>query len=377
MILTLNAGSSSLKAGCYTADLAPLASVVIERIGGAAHLSLRGDHELARAIEAPDHAAALTELFAALTEVFPAQTVSRVGHRIVHGGPDRDAPCRVDTALLTELAEYAPLAPLHQPHNIAGLRAAITAFPEALQVAVFDTAFHRSQPWVNQTYALPERYFAQGLRRYGFHGISYQFIAEDLAKRAPDLAKGRVIALHLGNGASACALKNGRSVATTMGFSPLDGLAMGTRSGQIDPGVLLYLIDHDGMSSAEVADLLYRRSGLLGLSGLSNDMRTLEEAETLSARRAIDYFCARARREIGSLAAALEGLDGIVFTGGIGEHSAFVRAQICAGLGWLGAQIDPQANATVRAGEIGAGALKLWVLPTNEEDVIAQATVAA
>jgi acetate kinase len=277
--------------------------------------------------------------------------------------------------VLAALDPLAPFAPLHQPHNLAGIRAAMAAFPEAVQVACFDTAFHRSHAFVEDTFALPRAYFEKGVRRYGFHGLSYAYIAGELARRAPHLAKGRVVVAHLGNGASMCAIRNGRSVASTMGFSPLDGLPMGTRCGQIDPGVMLYLMEQEGLDAAGIADLLYHRSGLLGLSGLSNDMRTLEASDTPGAREALDYFVHRIRRELGALAAVLEGIDALVFCGGIGENSANVRAGVCAGMGWIGIEIDAQANA--RNAEVISSdhaPTAVLVIPTDEEQVIATAT---
>lgn len=376
-ILTLNAGSSTLKAALYSADLTPITTALIDRIGAETTLTLQGTPLKSAPITAPDHHAALDALLQALRDHFPAAQIGAVGHRVVHGGPDRAAPERVTPDLLTELATLNPLAPLHQPHNLAGIRAAMAAFPQAAQIACFDTAFHRTQPWVNDTYALPREFYDRGIRRYGFHGLSYSFIAQDLRTRAPDLAAGRVIVLHLGNGASACAMRDARAVSSTMGFSPLDGLPMGTRPGQIDPGVILYLADHDHRSAAEISDLLYRKSGLLALSNLSSDMRQIEAAATPEAEQAIDYFCARIRREIGALTASLEGVDGIVFTGGIGENSPRIRAQVCDGLGWLGVQLDAAANQSAAgAAQISVGKTAVWVVPTDEERIIAQSVAA-
>ena len=284
----------------------------------------------------------------------------------------------VDGALLAELDGLAPFAPLHQPHNLAGIRAAMAAFPGVPQVACFDTAFHRNHPWVNDAFALPRALYDEGVRRYGFHGLSYDFIAGELARIAPQLAAGRVVVAHLGNGASMCAIQDGRSVASTMGFSALDGLPMGTRCGQLDPGVLLYLMDQKGMSAGQISDLLYRRSGLLGLSGLSNDMRTLEAADTPEAAQAIDFFVFRCQREVGAMAAALGGIDALVFCGGIGENSRLIRARICERLGWMGIEIDHTrnaANARVISAELAR--TTVLVLPTDEELVIARAARAA
>ena len=372
-ILTLNAGSSSLKLGLFDGDRV-LASGLVDRIGGDGVMRLNGaNNALPQPTDADfsSHQAALTAALITLDAAFPGLTITAVGHRVVHGGPDFTAPAVVTPTVLAKLEGYAPFAPLHQSHNLAGIRAAITAFPQAVQVACFDTAFHRNQPWENDTYALPRSYYDKGVRRYGFHGLSYQFIAGELARTHPDLAAGRVIVAHLGNGASMCAMQGGRGIASTMGFSALDGLAMGTRVGQIDPGVLLYLMEQEGMGAAAISDLLYRQSGLLGLSGISNDMRGLEASDDPQAAQAIGYFCARIQREIGSLAAALGGLDALVFTGGIGENSARIRAQVCDGMRWIGIALD----ASQRDGVISTkdSPVIVIVIATNEEQVIARA----
>jgi acetate kinase len=264
---------------------------------------------------------------------------------------------------------------LHQPHNLAGICAALAAFPDAVQVACFDTAFHRGHPWVNDTFALPRRFYDEGVRRYGFHGLSYDYITGKLAADHPEIARGRVIVAHLGNGASLCAIHQGRSVGSTMGFSALDGMPMGTRSGQLDPGVILHLLDR-GMSAAEITTLLYKQSGLLGLSGLSHDMRTLQNSDMKTAAEAIDYYTFRLAREIGAMAAVLGGVDALVFTGGIGENSAGIRARGLANLAFLGLALDPAANAQ-NATRIDAGPVPILVLPTDEERIIARATAAA
>ncbi|MBC7133263.1 MAG: acetate/propionate family kinase [Roseovarius sp.] len=382
-ILTLNAGSSSLKFGLFTAALGVMATGLVDRIGGEGSLVLRaasgaplvppeGLHR-----DFADHAAALATALAALGALFPACAIEAVGHRVVHGGPGHDRPIVIAGDTLDRLAALEPFAPLHQPHNLAGIRAAISAFPKAAQVACFDTAFHRSHPFVNDTFALPRAFYAKGVRRYGFHGLSYEFIASALARDWPALARGRVIVAHLGNGASMCALREGRSVASTMGFSALDGLPMGTRCGQLDPGVVLYLMTHEGMDAAAISDLLYRRSGLLGMSGISNDMRKLEESDTPGAREAIDYFVFRIQREMGGLAAALRGLDGVVFCGGIGENSRLIRARVAEGMGWLGVHVDPDRNAANGPVLSPEGApVTVLTIPTDEEIVIARATTA-
>lgn len=378
-ILTLNAGSSSLKFALFgPAGEAPLATGLADRIGPQGSLRLKDSAGAALPV-APgsltSHAQALHCVLDSLHAAFPGIGVGAVGHRVVHGGPERATHALVDAALLDDLATLSPFAPLHQPHNLAGIRAAIEAFPEAPQVACFDTAFHRSHPWVNDTYGLPRRLYDLGVRRYGFHGLSYDYIAGELARSAPALAQGRVVIAHLGNGASLCGLLAGRSIASTMGFSPLDGLPMGTRPGQLDPGVMLFLMDQQGMSPQDISDLLYKQSGLLGLSGLSNDMRTLEASPAPEAAQAIEYFTARIRLEIGSMAAALGGIDALVFSGGIGENSALVRAKVCAGMGWLGIEIDTLANeAHARVVSAAGVATDVLVVPTNEELVIARAT---
>ena len=379
MILTLNAGSSSLKFALFdgAAD-APMASGLVDRIGPEGTLRLRdaGGADLPRVAGGlSTHTEALGTVLASLRAAFPGIGIEGVGHRVVHGGAAFDAPVRVDDGVLAALEPLAPFAPLHQPHNLAGIRAAMAAFPEAVQVVCFDTAFHRSHGFVEDTFALPRVYFDRGVRRYGFHGLSYEYIAGELARRAPHLAEGRVVVAHLGNGASMCAIRNGRSAASTMGFSPLDGLPMGTRCGQLDPGVMLYLMEQEGMDAAGIADLLYHRSGLLGLSGLSNDMRMLEASDAPEAGEAIDYFVHRIRRELGALAAVLGGIDALVFTGGIGENSATVRARVGADMGWLGIEIDAEANA--RNAEVISSASArtvVRVIPTNEELVIARGT---
>ena len=315
---------------------------------------------------------------AALDHIVPDSSVTAVGHRVVHGGPDFAAPAVVDGAVVAALDALVPFAPLHQPHNLAGIRAAMAEFPHAVQVACFDTAFHRTQPFVNDTFALPRRFYDKGIRRYGFHGLSYDYIAGELAARAPQLHAGRVVVAHLGNGASMCAMQGGRSIASTMGFTALDGLPMGTRSGQLDPGVVLYLLEQEGMGASAISDLLYKESGLLGLSGLSNDMRTLEASDRPEAGQAIAYFVARIRRELGGLAAALGGLDALIFTAGIGENARGIRERVCDGMDWLGIALDPArnaCNAPVISGD--ASRVQVMVIPTNEERVIARAAAAA
>ncbi|MCV6598493.1 MAG: acetate/propionate family kinase [Mangrovicoccus sp.] len=378
-VLTLNAGSSSIKFSVYSADDAPaeLASGQVESLySPTASLTLKWQGEKTKTeLGQADHTAGVRAILDAVAPVLDGQDVGAIGHRIVHGGTIYDAPVVLDETVLEKLAAFEPLAPLHQPQNLAAVRAAIAAFPEAVQVGCFDTAFHRGHPWVNDTFALPRKYYEQGVRRYGFHGLSYDYVSGQLAKLDPE-GMGRVVIAHLGNGASMTALRDGKSVASTMGFSALDGLPMGTRCGQLDPGVLLYLMSHEGMEADQISDLLYNQSGLKGLSGLSNDMRTLEAADTDEAKEAIAYFVFRVRREIGALAASLGGIDTLVFTGGIGENGANVRAKICEGMDWMGITLDAAANQD-SADLISTGSVSVRVIRTNEELVIARAAIAA
>jgi acetate kinase len=299
-----------------------------------------------------------------------------VGHRVVHGGPDHDRPMLVDPDVLARLERYVALAPLHQPNNLAPIRSLLASRPDLTQVACFDTAFHRSHDTVTDHYAIPEHFYREGVRRYGFHGLSYEYVAGRLCEIAPGIANRRVIIAHLGSGASMCALKEGRSVESTMGFTALDGLPMGTRSGQIDPGVLLYMQTEKGMSAQAVQDLLYRESGLKGLSGVSNDMRELEASSDPGAALSIDYFVHRIGLYAGMLAAALGGLDAFVFTAGIGENSAMIRARVAEKLAWLGATFDSAANQAGKA-VISQPESKVafYVVPTNEEVMIARHTL--
>jgi acetate kinase len=377
-ILTLNAGSSSLKFAVFgREDEQPLATGMVDRIGGNGVLRLRdrsgADLPVREGSDFSTHEAALRTVLVSLADALPSLSIDAVGHRVVHGGPDLAKPVVIDDEILDYLSALAPFAPLHQPHNLAGIRASLAAFPSALQVACFDTAFHRAHPFVNDVFALPRSFYDKGVRRYGFHGLSFDYVAGELARRQPRLAAGKVVIAHLGNGASMCGLDNGRPIATTMGFSTLDGLPMGTRCGQLDPGVVLYLLDQERMTSTEIADLLYRRSGLLGLSGVSNDMRTLERSDKPEAREAIDVFVNRIQREIGSLAAALGGLDALVFCGGIGENSRLVRELVCARMAWLGIELDADFNRA-NATNISAATARtaVLVIATNEELVIAR-----
>jgi acetate kinase len=380
LLLTLNAGSSSVKFALFEAGETPvrLAAGQVENLAKLARFKAARTGGAAEAVELQPsgpatHQRGVAEILAWLEQQAFAGHVAAVGHRVVHGGPRFAEPAIIDPAVLEALRALVPLAPLHQPHNLAAIEAAQLRFPGVKQVACFDTAFHRGQPFVADVFGLPRALYEEGVRRYGFHGLSYESIVTRLRTVDPGLAQGRVVVAHLGNGASACAISAGRSVASTMGFTAVDGLPMGTRSGQVDPGVLLYLMAEHGMDQAALTDLLYNRSGLLGLSGVSNDMRELERSDRPGAADAIAYFAYRLRREIGSLAAALGGIDGIVFTGGIGEHSARLRAEVLPHLAWLGVDMDAEAND--RAADVitrPGSAVTVRVVPTDEEAVIAR-----
>jgi len=380
-ILTVNAGSSSLKFALYAVageTLSPRFRGLIERLGEAPRLVVR-DHAGTvveetdwRAGDGPDQDAFAARLLGWVDAHLPVDRLEVVGHRVVHGGRDLVAPVRVDGRILAQIDALSPLAPLHQPHNAAAIRAIAAERPELAQIACFDSAFHHAMPPVATRFGLPRSLEAEGVRRYGFHGLSYEFIAGRLTTLAPDLAAGRVIAAHLGNGASLCAMTAGRSVDTTMGFTALDGLVMGTRCGSLDPGVILYLLQANGMDAASIEDLLYKRSGLLGVSGIASDMRTLIASDAESAREAIDLFVYRIAREAGGLTSALGGLDGIVFTAGIGENVPLVRSEVCTRLAWLGVNLDEAQNRGGK-GRISAADSKVqvWVIPTDEEWMIA------
>ena len=385
-IAVLNAGSSSIKYSLFLRD------------GGGLDLAQRGQVEglhTAPRFEAVDragnrvaehawsqgaalgHAGAMDFLVAHLRKRLQRDRLVGIGHRVVHGGMQYSQPVRVDATILDALARFVPLAPLHQPHNLAPIRQLLERAPELPQVACFDTAFHRGNPELAQMYAVPAELHAQGVRRYGFHGLSYEYIASVLPAMDAKAASGRTIVLHLGNGASMCALEGGRSVASTMGFTAVDGLPMGTRCGAIDPGVILYLIDQRGMDARAVERLIYTQSGLLGVSGVSGDMRTLLASDDPRARLAVDLYVYRIRRELGSLVAALGGLDALVFTAGIGEHAAPIRARVCRDAAWLGVELDAAANAA-RGPRISTASstVSAWVVPTNEELMIARHTLA-
>jgi acetate kinase len=297
------------------------------------------------------------------------------GHRVVHGGIAFAGPVRVDPEVLAALEKLIPLAPLHQPHNLAAIRAIVRHVPQMPQVACFDTSFHRAQPALAQAFALPRRYTEEGVRRYGFHGLSYEYIASVLPGIDAAAAAGRTVVAHLGNGASMCAMRSGHSVASTMGFTAVDGLPMGTRCGAIDPGVILYLMDRHGFDARALEKLIYHQSGLLGVSGIGSDMRALLASPDPRAAEAIDLFVYRIGRELGSLAAALGGLDAVVFTAGIGEHAAPIRARVCRDAAWLGLELDEEANNAggPRISRPGSR-VSAWIIPTNEELMIARHT---
>ncbi len=386
-LLVINAGSSSIKFAIYqkntsTAQLVADAAGQIEEIGNQPRFTVKTPDAVVlvdRSLsinEAHDHASAIKLILNWLWAYFADGILLAVGHRVVHGGQNYSVPVLINETVLAELETLIPLAPLHQPHNLATIRALLDIKPSLPQVACFDTAFHHTQPAVAQRFALPHHFVDEGIRRYGFHGLSYEYIDSILPTLDPTLAEARIIVAHLGSGASLCALYKGNSVATTMGFSPLDGLVMGTRCGNIDPGVLLYLMDHYSMDARALENLLYHQSGLLGVSGISNDMRTLLASDDPQAHEAIELFVYRTGREIGSLAAALGGLDALVFTGGIGEHSATIRSRISHHASWLGLELNDSANAT------GASCISMpiskvsaWIVPTDENLIIAHHTL--
>jgi acetate kinase len=382
--LVLNAGSSSIKF-----------SVFAER-GGELALTVRGQAEglytapRFTAIDAGGktladkswgdsfvlgHDGALDHLTAFLRTELSEHRLTGVGHRVVHGGLEYFHPVRVDATVLASLEQYIPLAPLHQPHNLAPIRLLLERAPGLPQVACFDTAFHHGQPSVAQAFALPREITDRGVRRYGFHGLSYEYISKTLPRYDANAARGKAVVLHLGNGSSMCAMAAGRSIASTMGLTAVDGLPMGTRCGSIDPGVILYLMDELRMDARAIEKLIYQESGLLGVSGISSDMRTLEASKDPAAKTAIDLYAYRIGRELGSLAAALGGLDAIVFTAGIGENSRSLRERVCRDAAWLGVELDPEANEA-QGPRISRAASRVsaWIIPTNEELMIARHT---
>jgi acetate kinase len=383
-ILVLNAGSSSIKFSVFvTRDDALDLNVrgQIEGLFTAPHFIAKD--AAGAAIEdkhwgegvSLGHAGALEHLGAFLRSRLAGSNVLGVGHRVVHGGLDYTRPVRVDPTVLARLERFIPLAPLHQPHNLTPIRLLMANQAGLPQVACFDTSFHRTNPPIAQRFAIPAELHDAGVQRYGFHGLSYEYVASVLSQYDPRAAAGKTVVLHLGNGASMCAIEHGRSIASTMGFTAVEGLPMGTRCGSIDPGVLLYLMDERGMDARALEKLIYTQSGLLGVSGLSSDMRTLLASDAPGAKLALDLFVYRIRRELGSLAAALGGLDAIVFTAGIGEKAAAIRERVLRDAAWLGVQLDPPANAKDGPRISVAGSrVSAWVIPTNEELMIARHT---
>lgn len=381
-VAVLNAGSSSVKFALYEAgqDESLLFRGQIEGIGVGPHLKARDATGTTVAEQRwskgeLDHGSATAEILKLGRALAARRPVLGVGHRVVHGGTQFAAPVRIDAGVLTSLKKLIPLAPLHQPHNLAPIEAIASDQPALPQVACFDTAFHRSQPTLAQAFALPRDITAAGIRRYGFHGLSYEFIVSRFAEINPPLAEARLVIAHLGNGASLCAVNKGRSVASTMGFTAVEGLMMGTRCGALDPGVLLYLIKEDGLDIKRVEELLYRKSGLLGVSGISSDMHTLRQSTAPEAREAIELFVYRIVREIGSMVAALGGVDALIFTAGIGEHDPLTRAAIATGCCWLGLELDAARNVDGE-GRISTESSRVsaWVVPTDEERMIARST---
>lgn len=383
-IAVINAGSSSIKFALYggPAGEALLFRGQVEQIGVAPRLKVVDD-EAAIVVEKQwkpdgfDHHAATGEIFRTARSLIGEMPVTAVGHRVVHGGTKYSAPVRINPEVLAELAMLAPLAPLHQPHNLAPIRAIAESAPQLPQIACFDTAFHRAQPALAQLYALPRKLSDQGIRRYGFHGLSYEYITATLREMLPELADRKLVIAHLGNGASLCAVHHGKSVASTMGFTAVDGLMMGTRSGTLDPGLMIYLMDAFGLDARALEKLIYRESGLLGVSGISSDMRKLHASPEPAAAEAISLFVYRIVREIGSMAAALGGMDGLIFTAGIGENDANIRARVGEGCRWLGVKMDETRNMRGQ-GQINGDASRVavWVIPTDEERMVARQTAA-
>jgi acetate kinase len=385
-ILALNAGSSSIKFSLFeigSADaLTSIAKGEIDGIGASPHFV--GKNAKGKIIgeqrwdkdEAIGHEALMTDLLKWIDGHMGSDSLVAVGHRVVHGGRDFTAPVLINDDVLKALDALTPLAPLHQPHSLAPVRAIMSVRADLPQVACFDTAFHRTMPAVAKRFALPRAYAEDGVLRYGFHGLSYEYIADEMQRIVPGLAAGRVVVAHLGNGASLCAMAAGRSVDTTMGFTALDGLVMGTRCGAIDPGVILYMLQEQHLTPAAIADILYKKSGLLGVSGISSDMRVLLDDADTHAREAVELFVFRIARQTAALVGTLEGLDGVVFTAGIGEHAPEIRDAVCKRLAWLGVVIDPVANAAnARCISAAHSRVEVRVIPTDEEAMIARHTL--
>jgi acetate kinase len=384
-ILVLNAGSSSLKFSLFLEQDKTLQLVLGGQLQGLyttapkfhardAAGTIIGEHHWGEG-DRLGHDGAVAYLTDFLRQYRSEHQLVAVGHRVVHGGVEYSAPVRVDADTIEQLDRLVPLAPLHQPHNLTPIKILLQRTPSLPQVACFDTAFHHTHPSVAQAFALPPAITERGVRRYGFHGLSYEYIASVLPDYDAQAAVGRIVVLHLGNGASLCALHAGKSIASTMGFTAVDGLPMGTRCGNLDPGVILYLLDELGMDARAIEKLIYEQSGLLGVSGISSDMRTLEASQDPRAQFAIELFVYRIGRELGGLVAALGGLDAMVFTAGIGEHSALIRERACRGAAWLGVELDPAANAKDGPRISADGSrVSVWVIPTNEELMIARHT---
>jgi acetate kinase len=385
-ILTLNAGSSSIKFGVFNSSEGSPELVAKGQVEGIA----TNPHFVAKSAEgnllseaywepvtgSAGHRLAFRRIWGWLSDAHGTDDILAIGHRIAHGGAAYPEPVVIDEAVVEELTRLIPLVPLHQPHNLAAVNAVTVSHPDLPQVACFDTSFHCNRPTVSDCFALPYELYERGIRRYGFHGLSYEFIAERLRGLAPEVAAGRVVVAHLGSGCSMSAIRDGRSIETTMSFSSLDGVPMGTRCGTLDPGVLLYLMQQEGFDAEALQDLLYKRSGLLGLSGISNDMRALHASEEARARTAIDYFVYRIGQNLGSLCAALGGIDALVFTAGIGENDAALRQRISDDAAWLGVRIDAAAN---ERGDLTISSpdskVSVWVIPTDEEFMIAKHTL--
>jgi acetate kinase len=386
VILVLNAGSSSIKFSVFAAKAHQLEQTIrgqVEALFTSPKFTAKsmdgtmlGEKSWGEGVKLGHHGA-IEHLRVFLLEHSAGLRLAGVGHRVAHGGVQYSQPVRVDPQVLADLEQLIPLVPLHQPHNLAPIRLVLERMPDVPQVACFDTAFHRTNPQLAQMFALPKKLTDAGVRRYGFHGLSYEYIASVLPERAPRAAKGKTIVLHLGNGSSMCALNAGKSVASTMGLTALDGLPMGTRSGTLDPGVILFLLDDQKMDARAIEKLLYNQSGLLGVSGISSDVRELLDSKDAGAKLALDLYIYRIGRELGSLAAALGGLDAVVFTAGIGQNAVMIRERVCRDAAWLGLELDPAANAnpgksgciTTAVSRVGA-----WVLPTDEELMIARHT---
>ena len=383
-VVTLNAGSSSIKFALFDVEgtaAVPLAIGLAEMLPAERRITVHDGKGVQTHTETWSdagafHADALRRILTWRRAAFPDAQVHAAGHRVVHGGLKYTKPVIVTDAVLDDLRALIPLAPLHEPHNIAGILAAREAWPHVQQVACFDTSFHRAHPFVDDVFALPRRFYDEGVRRYGFHGLSYEYVTGKLREIAPLYAAGRVVVAHLGNGASMCAIRDGLSVASTMGFTALDGLPMGTRCGQLDPGVVLYLMQEKKLTAEQISDMLYRESGLLGLSGVSFDMRELEASDKPEAKQAIEYFVFRIRRELGGMAAVLKGIDAIVFCGGIGEHAWQVRERVLEGMEWIGVEMDRMANrASSEVISSDRSRVRVFVIPTDEEAMIARHTL--